>query len=366
MNWDVIVIGATGGVGSAALYECARRGVRVLGFDRFAPGHGRGSSHGESRVIRKAYFEHVDYVALLHRAYERWHDLNRHVPNLFMETGVLEIGPEDGEVVPGVLEAAKAHGLAVDPLDADGVTARFPQVEVPTAFVAVFEPDGGVLKVSACCEAHNRLAKAHGATLITTEVDGWLRKDNEYVVFAGSEEYRARSLIVSPGPWAPDLLAGLTPKLQVKRKVVAWFDAPPQFERTANSPVWLYELPDEGVFYGFPAQQRQMKAAEHTGGAEVDDPLEVDRTLLDDDLTGLQHHLSRLQGVDPTPRRYKVCMYTMTPDTHFVVGGEDGLAYTAGLSGHGFKMTNVLGEIMTDLALNHGTDHPIALFAPSR
>ena len=162
MIYDVIVIGC-GGVGSATLWQLASRGARVLGIDPYAPGHDRGSSHGDTRVIRQAYFEHPDYVPLLRRAYALWSDLEQQAGRrLYHETGVLEIGPPNGEVVPGVLTSARVHGLEVESLTADEVAQRFPGCAVPDGDVAVFEKRGGFLRVEDCVIACARQAGQRG------------------------------------------------------------------------------------------------------------------------------------------------------------------------------------------------------------
>src|SRR5215831_5492490 len=174
-NYDAIVVGASGGAGSAALYHLARRGARVLGLDRFPPGHDRGSSHGKTRVIRMAYFEHPDYVPLLKRAYELWNELERTSgKNLFHQTGLVEVGAPDGEVVPGVLASAFIHGLQVEQLAGLDAMRRFPGLRVPEGLDVVYEPSGGFLDVEDCVIAHAAAAERAGATLHTgEEVTGW-------------------------------------------------------------------------------------------------------------------------------------------------------------------------------------------------
>ena len=166
-SYDVIVLGA-GGVGSAAMFHLARRGVKVLGLDRFSPPHNHGSSHGRTRVIRQAYFEHADYVPLLLRAYELWGELSELVgKRLYHETGVLVIGPPSGHVVPGVLNAANLHGLEVDHLTAEQCRRCFPMFRLPDEWEAAFEAHAGYLDVEDCVEAHLGEAQKAGAELRT-------------------------------------------------------------------------------------------------------------------------------------------------------------------------------------------------------
>ncbi len=163
--YDCIVLGA-GGVGSAALYHLARRGAKVLGIDRFPPGHDRGSSHGETRVIRLAYFEHPDYVPLLQRAYDLWETMEQERPeSLFVQTGILEMGPEGGDIVSGVLEAAQLHNLEVETLSGAEIEKRYTGLRVPPPLVGVFEARAGFLRVESCVKAYADEAVKHGATL---------------------------------------------------------------------------------------------------------------------------------------------------------------------------------------------------------
>jgi sarcosine oxidase len=353
VHFDAIVVGL-GGVGSSALLCCAQRKLRVLGIDRFVAGHDRGSSHGETRVIRMAYFEHPDYVPLLRRAYRLWADLDAWSgERLYAETGVLQIGPETGAVVPGVLRAAAEHGLAVE------VGRRFPGFEVPSGMQSVFEARGGYLHVEACVRASVRRAQSLGASVCTEAVLGWERAGATVRVRTDRGEVSCDRLLVAPGPWAGHLLPVRT---SVLRKVMLWFAADARYDA---APVFLYDLGSDGVYYGFPRIAGSLKAAEHTGGETVNDPTSVDRELHAGDVTRVTAALRLLPGVAAEePLRHAVCMYTSSCDGHFIVGGGQGLAYVCGLSGHGFKMASVLGEILADLACDGGTPHRIDLFLP--
>lgn len=207
---DVLVLG-TGGVGTAALFHLARRGARVVGIDRFPPGHDRGSSHGVTRVIRMAYFEHPHYVPLLARAFDLWAELGQMIGRrLLVQTGLLQIGPPSGEVVAGVLRSAREHGLAVEPLPPDTVAQRFPGFHVPEGMAAVLEERAGLLLVEDCVRAHAELAHRQGATLVAREeVRSFTTGPAGVRVTTDRSTYEAGNLVVTPGPWAPDLLADL-------------------------------------------------------------------------------------------------------------------------------------------------------------
>jgi glycine/D-amino acid oxidase-like deaminating enzyme len=251
-DYDVIVIGC-GGVGSAALYHLASRGYRALAIDRFPPGHDRGSSHGETRVIRQAYFEHPDYVPMLQRAYQLWEELGNEVGSpLFHKTGVLQLGPERGEVIAGVLESARLHGLDVS--------------------------RAGYLEVEACIHAHVDLAEKQGARLSIGEaVLEWHNNGSDVTVRTDKSTYQAQSLIVTAGSWSSDLLPGLD--LTVRRKHLHWYaNDDPVYREDNGCPVFFFEL-DHGLFYGFPQRDTLgVKVSEHSGGETLTDPLNVDRT----------------------------------------------------------------------------------------
>jgi len=374
--FDVAVLGV-GGVGSAALYHLASRGIRAVGIDRFEPGHDRGSSHGATRVIRKAYFEDSAYVPLLHRAYDGWRAVEAATGRtLFRRTGLIEIGPPDGEVVPGVLRAAEEHDLDVEALAEGELERRFPGFVVPEGMVGVYEADGGVLQVEACVEAHAELARQAGATLMTgVEVQGW-QPDGEGVQIATSAgPVAAGGLIVTAGAWAPDLLAAMSLPLSVKRKVLLWYPLKtppaPQYAVDDGGVVFLYELP-EGVFYGFPSLDGvTLKVARHDDGIAAPEPLALDRMLHPWDHEAVDGFLAAwMPGVQPRdPCRHATCMYTMTPDQHMVTGRIPGLHngwFAAGLSGHGFKFSNALGEALVDLALGGACSVDLAPFSAAR
>lgn len=363
MVYDVIVVGC-GGVGSAALWQLASRGARVLGIDPFAPGHDRGSSHGDTRVIRQAYFEHPDYVPLLRAAYALWSDLEQQDGmQLYHEAGVLQIGPPDGEVVPGVLASARLHGLEVETLSAADVAARFPGFVVPEGYRAVFEQRAGYLRVEQCVLACARRAVARGAELRLGEtVVGWQLQGDTLRVETDAGRYQARRLVVTAGSWAAGLLQELGLQLTVLRKHLHWYGgAAPAFREDSGCPVFLYELP-EGVYYGFPEIDAQgVKVAEHSGGEPIAEPSLLDRAEDAAESQRNEAFVRRwLPAVQGGRTRHAVCMYTMSPDGHFLVDRyprQPAVCFAAGLSGHGFKFATVLGAILADLAL--GGESPL-------
>jgi sarcosine oxidase len=371
-TYDAIVLG-TGGVGSAAAFHLAQRGAKVLGIDQFAGGHDRGSSHGQTRVIRQAYFEHPDYVPLLLRAYELWRELEQLAGNdLLHQVGLLQVGPPEGVVVSGVLESARLHGLQVEELSRDAVERRFPGFRVPDGMLGVFEPAAGYLKVEQCVLAHLAAAKQHGAEFrFGCQAKSWQVERGGVRVVTDAGEFSAAKLIVTAGPWAPRLLAGLGLPLVVRRKHLYWFqNADARYHEQSGCPTYLYELP-QGIFYGFPQiDERGVKAAEHSGGAIVNDPATDPRERDAADLARVAEFLaSYLPGVSHTLRERTVCFYTMSPDEHFLLdhtAESEHVWFAAGLSGHGFKFTSVLGQALAELATNARTDLPITFLSADR
>lgn len=370
--YDAIVIG-TGGVGSAALFQLAQRGLRALGLDRFPAGHDRGSSHGETRIIRQAYFEHPNYVPLLRRAYELWRDLEaRSGHQLYSEVGLLEVGPADGEVVPGVLASARLHGLEVERLSPSEVSQRFPGFVLGIGLEAVFEQQAGYLLVEKCVLAHLAEAEKLGAELRTGEaVVEWEARGNEVIVNTTAGRYSARRLVVTAGAWASQLLSRLGVPLRVLKKHLHWFEnRDDRYQQAHGCPAFFYEAAG-GLFYGFPVRDGLgLKVADHSGGLLVDDPLNVDRSLDLSERRRVENFLElHLPGVSHRPTHHAVCLYTMSPDSHFLIDthpDHENVAFAAGLSGHGFKFTSVLGQILADFVIDGHTELPVDFLRCSR
>lgn len=370
MAYDVVVVGL-GGSGSAAAYHLARRGLRVLGLERFGMLHDRGSSHGHTRIIRLAYFEHPDYVPLLQRAYELWHALaEEYGQELLRICGGLMIGPPDGLLVSGARKSATVHGLSHELLSASEVAARFPAFHLGPDEVALYEPQAGILLPEACIEAHLRGAKARGAELHFEEpVEHWEVRGDRVIVRTPRATYEAGALVVTAGAWLGRLLEELRLPLVVERQVVVWFrPLVPEWFGPDRFPIFIWQTPD-GFFYGIPAfRGRGFKAARHHGG-ELTDP---DRVRPPDpkEATWLVSQLRRRipQGAGPIEGMV-ACLYTNTPDEHFIVDRHPAhrhVAFASACSGHGFKFTSVIGEILADLVTEGRTHHPIEFLSLRR
>ncbi len=370
---DVIVIG-TGAVGSAAMYYLARNGVDVIGLDRFPAAHDKGSSHGQTRIIRLAYFEHPDYVPLLKRSFELWEELEKVSGiDLYTESGLIQVGPPDGEIVAGVRESAAMHNLTVEDVTQSDLKDFYPGFSIPDGMEAVFEKRAGFLKVEKCIETFLDLADKSGAQLHTgIEVLGWqLDSDDRVKVTTNEGAFAADRIIVTAGAWAGDLIKGLGVNLTVVRKPLFWFQSDNIYELDSGCPAFFYET-SEGSFYGFPAiDELGLKVAEHTGGEPVINPLDVDRSKHRSDEAKIEYFLQEYLTAmnSPTLTDHKVCMYTRSPDEDFIIDKVEEypqVSYVAGLSGHGFKMASVLGEIMADMATKGSTEYPIEFLSANR
>lgn len=377
--FDVIVVGL-GGMGSAAAYQLAGRGVRVLGLDRNPPAHNLGSSHGQSRIIRQAYYEHPAYVPLLLRAYELWQQLERETnTQLLRITGGVMIGSPDSHVVAGSIRSAREYGLDHEILDAAEIKRRFPPLTPQASDIALYERQGGVLDPEATVRAHLDRAATLGAKLHFEEsVLNWeASASGEGVrVTTACGSYNAARLIIAPGAWAPALLRDLGLPLRVERRVMYWFD--PVGGRAAfqpdRFPIYIWEVENGISFYGFPelpGTLSGLKVALHTLPGDVCTPETINRSVH-------AHEIARIRGAlaERIPAlsagafvAAATCMYTLTPDQHFVIGMHPQHAQVviaSPCSGHGYKFASVVGEILADLAQQGTTRHPIELFAPTR
>ena len=371
-HFDCIVIGA-GAVGTAAAYHLATRGHKVVALDPHPPGHDKGSSHGDTRIIRLVYFEHPDYVPLLKRAFTLWQELDdRSDTALFTQTGILQSGPREGKVIAGMRQAAETYGLLIEPLTATDVANTYPGFHLRDGDEALFDPNGGILAVEDCVRSHADFATAAGASINVGErAMQWQEKDGQVQVVTEAGNYTADRLIVSPGAWAPGLLPATRRYIHLLRKSLFWFDASDDtYDLNRGSPVFLFEHGPH-AFYGFPViDDKGIKVADHQNGLPLAVPEQLDRHVDPDELEAaslfLRNHLPR---AGHQLNHHTTCMYTMSDDGHFIVDrypGTDHVYFAAGLSGHGFKFATILGEVLADLAIDGRTEHPIDFLSISR
>jgi len=373
MTADAIVLGL-GGMGSAAAYHLARRGLSVLGFDQYPLVHDRGSSHGQTRIIRTAYYEHPLYVPLVRRAFTLWRELEASTGvKLLTDCPCLNIGLPDGEVVSGVRRAAMEHALPVEVLSAGEIERRFPAFGIPQEFVGVLEQDAGYLAVEECVRAHHRAALDTGRVELRADeaVLGWKAIGNGVEVTTARGTYSAAKLIVTAGAWAGRTLSDIGLPLTVMRQVMLWFDTGPNPElfQRGRFPIFLIDTP-EGAYYGLPSiHGPTFKCARHYGAPELVSPEEIDWAIQMADETKVRPFLRRHLPSAGHRSGGQVCLYTLTPDRHFVIDTHPEfpqVVLAAGFSGHGFKFAPAVGEILADLATAGRTVHDIGLFRLSR
>jgi sarcosine oxidase len=369
--FDHIVIGA-GGMGSAAIYELARRGKRVLGLEQFGIPHELGSSAGSTRIFRFAYFEHPSYVPLMRLSFARWQALERDFgERLLTVTGGLDLGLPSGRVIGGAKAACREHGLTHEVLRASEVSRRHPAWRLPAEFEGVYQPEAGFLPADRAIAAHATLARKLGADVRENEaVRSWKATGDHVEVETERGRYEAGSLILAAGAWSGKLLGRLEKLAIPQRQVVGWFKTPgPEFA-PETFPVFILDCPERGNFYGFPEQASEgFKIGKFRHRQQNVDPDTIDRhiTPADEDvLTWAGRYLARPMG---SPVSFKTCMFVNSPDEHFILDvlpEQRNVVVAAGFSGHGFKFCSGIGEILADLAMHGATKHDTRLFSLAR
>ncbi|MEM6647055.1 MAG: N-methyl-L-tryptophan oxidase [Bacteroidota bacterium] len=361
---DILIVGL-GASGSAAAYHAARNGDTVLGFDASTPPHQGGSSHGGSRIIRKAYFEGGFYVPFLQRAYALWHDLEARTGKaLLHETGILMIGPPDAGLVAGARSAAEAHDLPHRMFSADEARRQHPAFHVPDGQVALWEAEAGWLDPELCIQTHLTEAERLGATLhYDTPVASWTATDASVTVTTASgERYYGARLLLCAGGWMTDLLPSAQLPLHIERQVSVWFAPQDDVLRTPDLPVYLWQYAPDQLLYGFPHRGAGLKAGLHYHGDVTAHPDALKRTVTPADVEALAAPMQRLfnNAVRPSDETM-TCFYTVTPDKHYLVDqlpDASAVWMVSACSGHGFKASNALAERVVNLATGR-TDVPL-------
>jgi sarcosine oxidase len=374
-HFDVVVCGL-GAMGSAALHHLARRGKRVLGLERYAPGHDRGSSHGATRVIRLGYFEHPSYVPLLRRAYALWRELEQASGlKLLRRTGIVEIGPPESALVRGTLASAHLHHLRHEVLAASELTRRFPAFKLPADHVGVFQPDGGWLAVEPAFDAWISLAESAGAEIRSGEtIHAVEQRPGAVHIRTDRGIVEAGAAIVAAGAWTKSLMPALAAPLRVTREVMGWFEArDPALCTPDRLPVFFLES-RHGMHYGIPPERANVaagiKVAKHHHRNEMVDPDDYDRTVSQADEALIRAALAdHIPAANGRLLAAKTCLYTVTPDQDFIIDrvpGSPQIIVASPCSGHGFKFAPVIGEILSDLATLGETRHDITRFRLDR
>ena len=371
-RFDVIIIGM-GSMGSAACYHLARAGCRVLGLEQFEIPHEHGSHSGQSRIIRKAYFEHPNYVPLLTAAYDNWSKLaSSSGEQLFFKTGLVSFGKPDNPLITGIHASAEQHNIDINSISSEEMEQDYPPFSIPADYAKVVEPNAGFLSPERAILVHLTQAIAQNAVVHLSErMVSYQSFKQEIEVKTNKGSYLCKKLIFTAGPWADQLLPPLKPSLNVTRQVLAWVN--PKATKSFglnNFPCWMLANPiGQGLFYGFPILPTSqfggphgMKVAYHHPG-EITHPDQVNRSVTEEEKLFLSSFLKEFipNGFD-TFETVKTCLYTNTPDDHFIVDvlpENENIILAAGFSGHGFKFASIVGEVLADLATKGKTVHPI-------
>jgi sarcosine oxidase len=372
MAIDVVVVGL-GAMGSAAVYALARRGLRVVGVERFEPGHDRGSSHGATRIIRLSYFEHPSYVPLVRRSYALWREIERDAARKLLHvTGIVEAGPPDGVLVKGTLAASRQHDIRHEVLDAPDVMRRFPAFHLPAGDVGVVQPDGGLLEAEPAILTLLQLARAAGAELRSGETVRAVEPRAQGVrVVTDRGTIEAGAAVIAAGPWLKKLLPNIPASLRVTRQVIGWFEpSDGALFEPGRFPVFMIES-WHGIHYGFPIYgQPGVKVGRHFHRDETVDPDTSDRAVSAQDEAIIRAGLAAgLPAANGRMLKATTCLYTMTPDGDFIIDrlpDAPQIVVASPCSGHGFKFAPAIGEILADLATKGATGHDIARFSLSR
>ena len=379
-SFDIIVIGV-GSMGSASCYNLAKRGYKVLGLEQFDISHEFGSHAGQSRIIRKAYFEHPDYVPLLERAYKNWKALEWETgKQVYFKTGLLYAGNPNNEIIKGIEQSAALYNIDLDQLNIAAATDQYPQFTFPEDFEILFEPEAGFIPPERSIRLYAREAEKKGATIHSNEkVVDWKDIGSGVTVTTDKSTYECNKLIITAGAWAGKMIPGFSHKIKVTRQFVAWIKTKDDkaFELN-NFPCWMIADDDKhGCYYGFPlldtkrfGEPAGLKLAHHYPN-DVTDPDKVNRQTTKEDVEDVIYCLDKyLPGVFDAVLSTKICLYANSPDENFIIdklpGYEENVSIACGFSGHGFKFASVVGEILADLATEGKTGIPIKFLNATR
>jgi sarcosine oxidase len=329
-----------------------------------------GSFVGKTRVTRTAYFEHPDYVPLLQRAWDRWLALERECgERILYPTGGLYAGAAGSEIVEGSLRSVREHRLAHEVLEGDELARRHPWLR-SDGLIAIVEERAGYLIPERAIASHLAVAERNGAELRFEDgADDWSPEPDRSAVNVHTRSgsvVRARSIVLTAGAWLPSFLPDLQLPLVVERVPLFWYE-PADPAPFTDIPVYVVET-DDGTYYGFPYLDG-LKVARH-GTGDLTHPDRLRREMVPDEDERVRRFIRRYMPAGEGPlRSWKICMYTKTPDEHFIVDRHPkypSVVFASACSGHGFKFASVMGEILADLALDGSTSLPIAFLSASR
>lgn len=364
-------------MGAATCWYLAKRGQKVLGLEQFSTPHENGSHAGQSRIIRKAYFEHPDYVPLLERAYENWRAFESETSSQFYhKTGIVYFGERENENIAGIRRSAQLHGIGIENWSHLQYKENFPQFDVPSAFDVIYEPDAGFVTPEQAIRMYVKEARKHGGVVMeNTAVTSWKLGGGKVRVSATDRDYTSDKLVITSGAWSARMIPQINVSLEVTRQLLAWVAPPdPSAFAMGNFPCWFIEDPGLGTFYGFPILADGvgpigLKLAHHHPG------IPTDANYIRHEIPGEEEKLKRfLRKYIPSAGdkiiHTKHCLYTYSPDSHFIIdhlpGFDKMVVIACGFSGHGFKFVPVIGEALADLAMKGMTDLPIEFLKIAR
>jgi sarcosine oxidase len=372
-SFDAIVIGV-GTMGAPACYYLAKRGYKVLGIEQFDITHEFGSHAGQSRIIRKAYFEHPAYVPLLNRAYENWKKIEEESgEQVYYQTGVVYFGQPDRSILHGVKLSADLYHIDVENVNDTDSKKRFSPFNIPNSFKTVFEPEAGFITPEKAIKLYAGQAVKHGAEIHPFEkVIDWKKTGDSIVVNTTKNSYQCNKLIITSGAWSGNMIPRISGKIEVTRQFVAWIKPKNWDDYTLNNfPCWLIDDDERpGCYYGFPilppdkfGEPHGLKIACHYPGS-VTDVDKVNRQNTEEDIENIRYALDKyLPGTFNGMVTTKTCLYASLPDENFIIdklpGFEKNVVVACGFSGHGFKFASVVGEVLADLAIDGATQQPI-------
>jgi sarcosine oxidase len=378
-NFDYIIVGG-GSMGSATAYNLAKNGQKVLILEQFDFIHENGAHGGQTRLIRKAYFEHPDYVPLLLRAYENWADLERETQEkVYFETGIIYFGKQGDELLANTEASARLYDLKLDTLNLAVAKQKYPVFDaIPDDWACLFELEAGFLLVEKCVQLFLQQALKYGATLKAREkVLSWNENTEGVEVTTEKAIYTAKKLIFTAGAWTDKLLKDLNVPLKVTRQVLGWVKPENWADFTLDKFVcWGISDSKVGLYYGMPILNNEdtsgpigLKLGSHLHG-DIVNPDNVDRHIYEADEATFKECLEKYM---PTANgdilAVKTCLYTNSPDENFIIDQHPlskNVILACGFSGHGFKFASVIGEILSDLAMNGETKQPIGFLSLDR
>ncbi|MFN8578530.1 MAG: N-methyl-L-tryptophan oxidase [Candidatus Sericytochromatia bacterium] len=364
--YEVIVIGI-GAMGSSALYHLSKKNSNILGIDQFVPPHNLGSSYGETRIIREAYFEHPLYVPFIQNAYKLWDELQeKSDEQLIKNTTGLMLGDLESETVTGAELSAITHNLPYQKLDFQEINKRFNYFKPTDETYGIFEKNAGVLFPEKCITENLKQAKLNGAEVLNnTKIISWEQKSDFILLKSSDNEFRSKKIIISNGAWILDLLKINLP-LEVSRETLFWIED--NNNNLKDCPIYIWEYEKDKIFYGFPTMNNMAKVAfHHQRNLTTADKLNRDISQEEKEkMLNIAHKYLNLKG---EIQRQEVCMYTNTPDHHFLIDfypDNENIIIASPCSGHGFKFSSIIGKILSEMIFEEKLSNNIDPFKINR